>query len=534
MIKTAKIYRDVYGFSVIPLKKDKRPLIKWEELQRRKATKMWFEDFEDVMIGIVTGSISGIAVVDFDDKSLVTDDMLKEQATPVVSTPRGYHYYFKYREGITNSAHIGGNKIDVRGEGGYVVAPPSILDDGRKYTWIHSLRTPLQKFPLEIFEQAEDPIAKAEYQTQRMVQFEEGARDESFFTIACNLVRGGMAEDEIRKVMTQLHGSLPPSNEPFTLKEAMQKVDQALKRPEKRIKRWSDEVRGWVSLTHGYFPNIACYSDLGAKTPEEKANIRMQLKKLKDEKVIEPHPKRNGYHRLIQKELEEIDWKNAQTKEIDLRFPLGIEEFVKIYPKTVIMVAGKSDSGKTGFLLEFAKLNQGNHKINFFMNEASDEELAVRLKLFKGMRTEDWKCTFFRRDDNFEDVIRPNEINIIDYLDVTEDFAHIGTPLKSIHSRLDKGVALIAIQKNPKLYDFKTSQYIDIDLGIGGAKSIGKSRLYLSIDDNEIKIVKAKNRRGKKDPNGLKRRFSIYDGHDFVGRGLWHKPGWDRPDEEQF
>ena len=166
------------------------------------------------------------------------------------------------------------------------------------------------------------------------------------------------------------------------------------------------------------------------------------------------------------------------------------------------------------------------HEIHLFINEAGDSELAVRLELFGDMKKDDWKCTFWEREDGFADVIKPNAINIIDYLDVTKDFAEIGTPIKDIHSKLERGIALIALQKNPSYYDPRTGKMVSVDYGVGGAKSVGKSRLYLAIDDGIIKIVKAKNRRGKDSPNGMTRTFKIYDGHDFGDVGYWKKPQW--------
>jgi len=318
--------------------------------------------------------------------------------------------------------------------------------------------------------------------------------------------------DEIRA--TALGGTDSQLQE--TLEKAMEEANAK--------KNWHQEVKEWVVVTTGYFSVTSCYFELQAVTKQEKGAVRIALMRLKGEGMIEPHPTKNGFYRKIERECELINWQDAPTEEVSLRFPLGIEEFVKIYPKSIIMIAGKSDAGKSGFLLEFARLNMDRHEVHLFINEAGDSELAVRLGLFRGVKKEDWKCTFWEREDGFADVIKPNAINIIDYLDVTKDFAEIGTPIKQIHNKLEKGIALIAIQKNPKQYNFKTGKYIDIDFGIGGAKSVGKSRLYLSIDDGIIKIVKAKNRRGKESPNGMTRTFKIYDGHDFADVGLWRKP----------
>ena len=50
-----------------------------------------------------------------------------------------------------------------------------------------------------------------------------------------------------------------------------------------------------------------------------------------------------GIYRRIERDCEVINWQNAPTEEVPLRFPLEIEEYVKIYPKSLIVVAGKSD-----------------------------------------------------------------------------------------------------------------------------------------------------------------------------------------------
>ena len=111
-IKTAKVYRDRYGFSVIPLKGNKRPYSSllpldkegkptWKPYQTRRATdeelREWFgKKHEGIMIGICTGELSNLAVVDFDDKKLVSNELIDESKTPIASTPRGYHFYFEY------------------------------------------------------------------------------------------------------------------------------------------------------------------------------------------------------------------------------------------------------------------------------------------------------------------------------------------------------------------------------------------------------------------------------------------------------
>jgi hypothetical protein len=128
-------------FSVIPVGKDKRPLIKWEEFQKRRPTEQeveqWFQQWPDANIAIIAGQISGLAVIDFDSPEALEFGKSKGlSVTPMVKTFRGFHAYFKFQEGVRNFQKrddLPG--IDLRGEGGYAVLPPSVHANGTVYTW---------------------------------------------------------------------------------------------------------------------------------------------------------------------------------------------------------------------------------------------------------------------------------------------------------------------------------------------------------------------------------------------------------------
>lgn len=123
------------GYSVIPIAvNSKRPLIKWEEYQQRRATQAeieaWFGKWPDANIAIVTGKISGLSIIDVDgEKGMLSiqENHINPPTTRVIKTPRGWHLYFAYRADL----HTGANflpGIDVRSDGGYVLAPPSAID----------------------------------------------------------------------------------------------------------------------------------------------------------------------------------------------------------------------------------------------------------------------------------------------------------------------------------------------------------------------------------------------------------------------
>ncbi len=93
-------------------------------------------------IGIATGPRSGVLGLDIDgEKGEATLAELERKHGPLpvgaqVRTARGRHLYFRHPDqSIRNSAGKLGPGLDVRGEGGYLVAPPSIHPDGSRYIW---------------------------------------------------------------------------------------------------------------------------------------------------------------------------------------------------------------------------------------------------------------------------------------------------------------------------------------------------------------------------------------------------------------
>ncbi len=84
--------------------------------------------YPNANVAIATGAISGLVVIDIDgpdgEASLATLPPMPE--TRIVQTGRGRHLYFAHPGGaVPNSAGKLGKGIDVRGDSGYVVAPPS-------------------------------------------------------------------------------------------------------------------------------------------------------------------------------------------------------------------------------------------------------------------------------------------------------------------------------------------------------------------------------------------------------------------------
>ena len=123
----------------------KRPMILWTEFQTRHPTveevTTWFSKWPDANIGIVTGKISNLVVFDLDSEHAVqyAEDEGGFPDTVKVKTGKGYHVYvqhpgFEVRNDVEKELDI-----DIRGDGGYAAAPPSIHGSGRQYEWEEGL-----------------------------------------------------------------------------------------------------------------------------------------------------------------------------------------------------------------------------------------------------------------------------------------------------------------------------------------------------------------------------------------------------------
>ena len=153
IIKTLKHYALGYqtrGMSVIPVGKDKKPLIPWKNYQNIRAApeeiEDWWTRWPEANIGIVTGSISGITVMDIDPKNGGTVPPGAGLTLVARTQSGGWHYYYKFEPTLRTGAGII-RGVDIRNNGGYVVAPPSKGEKG-DYSW--SVKEDIADFPVGI------------------------------------------------------------------------------------------------------------------------------------------------------------------------------------------------------------------------------------------------------------------------------------------------------------------------------------------------------------------------------------------------
>jgi len=532
------------GFSVIPVKKNKKPYIAWEVYQKERPDpdliRQWWKKWPSANVAIVTGKISGVTVIDIDTESglekiegLTPENFL----TPMATTPNGgQHRYCRYQPGISNRARfIEG--CDVRSDGGYIIAPPSRGTNGKpSYAWIPGLSISeikiadlpqpyLNLLKSNLYNNPSTSIYRGDNTphdnmrqhatTNDNISFDQGHRDNALFHLANHLVKGGMPIANIQKYLTFFASHCNP---PFPEKEISSKIKSALTRVEKQERNLTQELRDWIMTTSGNISTTFVYNCQHLTTREEKKKATVILGRFVKEGLLERVPGQAGVYRRVESECEVIDFKNASSETFNLRWPFGVERLVKIHPKSIVVIAGEANAGKTALMLNIIKLNQNAGKgLFYFSSEMSASELRDRLNNFDDMTMSDWNFQAFERSANFADVIRPDAINLIDFLEMSDNFYQVGGQLTSIFNKLKSGIAIVSLQKAP-----------GASMGRGGAFGLEKPRLYLTVSANPpdgaiLKILKAKTRANKTiNPNYQQCDFKILQGCKLIQTRDWY------------
>lgn len=274
-------------------------------------------------------------------------------------------------------------------------------------------------------------------------------------------------------------------------------------------------LRTWIDIAPGSF----CVADL-TKDVDVQTLIMDQLEELVDEGVLDHHGQRRGWYIPKHIELIEMDYQAADDNPVDIWLPFNLTDYVEIYENSVIIISGAPNAGKTAILLNVIRYNRlKGWDIHYFNSEMSAGELKKRLKKFDDITLDMWGFKAYYRADRFADVIfgGKNCLNIIDFLEIHDEFYMVGRKIKEIHDRLKGGIAVIALQKNP-----------GSETGLGGYRTMEVARLALAVDKGKVKISKAKNfAKPDTNPNGWVKNFKIIQGSkilDHVPVG-WHREG---------
>lgn len=225
-------------FKIHPLRPNtKLPLLnQWQDLAtfNTEQVQKWWEMYPNANIGIKTGG--NLVVIDVDNKGdkngseALAEWCLLNEALPetlTVKTPTGgYHYYYMVKRELSNKVDVlfKGSGIDIRGKGGYVVAPYSTID-GKGYEVINN-RLPNAANEAVYFLCEGVANVQADYFILPGT-IEQGTRDITIFKYACSLQAKGFSDDEIIKLVHKANNER--CTPPLPSKDVDSKIKSALR-----------------------------------------------------------------------------------------------------------------------------------------------------------------------------------------------------------------------------------------------------------------------------------------------------------------
>ena len=238
------------GLSIIPLGANKTACIKWKKYQTECLDK-W--DFPGCNIALLTGQFNGVVVADCDSEESYIGWLKTKTPTPLrVKSKRGMQFYYRHPgQYIKSDSHIkdpSGFEYDVKGEGSYVVAPPSFRA-GHQYQFCvcsSNIRGKLIPF-------SQLPVFNPEWRPERIpdttgaartgrsvtdVSIRDGIKyiqniraiagsggDKETYRAACKLIESGMSESEA--LLAMLDWNDTNADPPWTKQQLLYKVQRA-------------------------------------------------------------------------------------------------------------------------------------------------------------------------------------------------------------------------------------------------------------------------------------------------------------------
>lgn len=335
LISYAKRYLS-FGWSLIPIlvtNSEKKPAIAWKEFQERRPSEQELETWiqRGWGLGLVTGSISNIVVIDDDRPKYNLSPFDAESPIIALTKNGGRHLYFRATKDIRNTQNREFH-VDVRGEGGFVVLPPFF-----EYTWLEDAmptadhRASLQPLSLTTYNSIKQSTTyKPAFTIDDVLQRVDGeGRHDALHRFGCSLWRNKRNTPE--QILTSLRIAAQSMKPPL---------------PEKDVQRTFENSRKFISTE--------------------------EAKQFEKTEVFSPRVKYS-------------DMDETQLKQIKIRdsIPLGIprldEKFA--FPSGYYVICAQPGSGKGFFATWLARRAYERHKERtvFFSLEMSEPLVRQRL-----------------------------------------------------------------------------------------------------------------------------------------------------------
>lgn len=247
----------------------------------------------------------------------------------------------------------------------------------------------------------------------------------------------------------------------------------------------------------------------GQVPPNLHPQLRVIMQRCREKGIAYPVDGKDGWWRPADISLEELCWWESNGIMGDnLLLPLGLNKYCYIPLPSLVILAGKYNAGKTALCINIVNLNleKWENRLDFYVSEGA-EMMKAKFQSLSSHIPKPPPFKMYRKTEHFSDVINPDHLSVIDYLRVDMEKSYeIGNELFRIFNKLNKGIAVVAMQKPPG----------DRKLAFGGASTAFEPTLYIGMDKDSLGFEKIKVPKITTiDPYALKIEFKLRNGVNF-------------------
>lgn len=330
----------------------------WAQFQDKFPTRDEIAEFESrgsELIGLITGELSGIVVIDVDEEHSSKYDFLQTPMRVKSSLSGGIHYYFKWNENLQefgNATKIMDYPMDYRGRGGLVFAPGSTVRkiDGSVGTYDFIGEMDLSNFDRSKLPELPDEILiNLSEERKEVTEGESYLESDDTGVVLPKLFEGNRNAETVRVIGAVLSKSDPS-------------IWEGVIYPAIRI--WNQE-------------KVDPPQDEGALRASFNQIVKKELKK-RDDEVIFNVEQKTDFKSTLEQQIEE------QTEETFMSDYLEVDEITGGFRySNLYLVAGLEKSGKSSWLMNMLqnKLNTGV-RIGYVNTEMPVLEFAKRMAAY--------------------------------------------------------------------------------------------------------------------------------------------------------
>jgi hypothetical protein len=453
-----------YKFSLLPIAKNgKIPLEKGWTGQTHYEKSDWLKWIEGGLnLGIRTGEVSGITIIDVDLKiapTLEMNEIYKELTgakTLTQNTPHGKHFIFKYDKDIKQTSKIAGMTIDVRNDGGQILCCPSKINN-LNYDWVNlgsDIKNVPENVKVKLLSNNKVDNGRNEEMSLNLLQQNgelpklknnnlTGCCNDTFIKLGGILINR-LSPDLVKFVLSVFNTQLLETPMPYSAIDGMIGSLEGYKETEE-----STHEKAILECCKLLQCDISA-KDVMEHTGLKRAIVDKYLAKLhKEGKLVR---KGRGRYELKQ----QIEWV-TEPQEFSAEYKYNIPYFNDVayfHSGDIVLLGTPSGHGKTHISMNIIKQMKEQGVIPYYISLESGsrhEKIAQQL----GLSQKDYYISKESIDNPTQIEIEPNSFTIIDWLYTGEDFAMTQSVFKHLADEMRrKGGILVVFTQLKENYDY--------------------------------------------------------------------------------